>query len=122
MITEKTIQIQGKDVTLRYCAAAETGFEQLRPGKTCQVFNDVEGEKATTEDYIALALAAIIAAYARKGEEAPIDSETILYDCTPTEVSMLIKTVFELRNKWYTMPEQIKPDEQPKNEEDAPKN
>lgn len=121
MITEKTIKIQGKDVTLRYCAAAETGFEQLRPGRTCDVFvkhGDAD-VAATTEDYIALALAAIIAAYARRGEESPVSSDTILYDCTPGEVQELLLAVMELRNKWYLMPEQVK---EPSAGEDVPKN
>ena len=53
-----------------------------------QLYND-KGEKdgiappeATTEDYLTLALAAIVAAYARTGDTAPITSDDILYDFT----------------------------------------
>ncbi len=37
MTTEKTIQILGKDVRLRYCAATENGFEQLRKKSVSEI-------------------------------------------------------------------------------------
>ena len=37
MISEKTIQICGKDVQMRYCAAAETGYERLS-GQSSDIF------------------------------------------------------------------------------------
>ena len=121
MNNEKTINIQGKDVRMRYCAATETGFTSIS-GKDASVFsarqlyND-KGEKegiappeATTEDYLTLALAAIVAAYARTRDTAPVTSDDILYDFTPTEVQLLIATVVELRLEWYRVPEGIKQD------------
>ena len=128
MNTEKTITICGKEVTMRYCAAAETGYESLTPGKTSNVFSptpskDEDGNptvlppEATTSDYIHLALAAIIAAYASKGEDAPITAEEILYEATPEEVVTLITTVVQLRNEWYTVPEQAVNDKDVHDEE-----
>ena len=38
MNIEKTIQICGKDVIMRYCAGAETGYEILADGKSSEVF------------------------------------------------------------------------------------
>ena len=121
MNNEKTITIHGKDVRMRYCAATETGFTSIS-GKDASVFsarqlyND-KGDKdgiappeATTEDYLTLALAAIVAAYARTGDTAPITSDDILYDFTPAEVQLLIATVVELRLEWYRVPEGIKHD------------
>lgn len=121
MTNEKTITIHGMDVRMRYCAAAETGYTSIS-GKDASVFsarqlyND-KGEKdgiappeATTEDYITLALAAIVAAYARTGEKEPITSHDILYDFTPADVQLLIDTVVELRLEWYRVPEGIKQD------------
>lgn len=121
MNNEKTITIQGKDVRMRYCAATETGFTSIS-GKDASVFsarqlyND-KGEKdgidppeATTEDYLTLALAAIVAAYARTGDTAPVTSDDILYDFTPAEIQLLIATVVELRLEWYRVPEGIKQD------------
>ena len=85
MISEKTIQICGKDVQMRYCAAAETGYERLS-GQSSDIFvpeveRDNEGnitnvkQRAKADDYIKLALAAIIAAYARNNEESPVTAE-----------------------------------------------
>ena len=124
MIAEKTITICGKEVRMRYCAAAETGYESLS-GKSIAVFsptfgkddegNDIitEPAKATTQDYLTLAVAAIVAAYARGNEEPPVTSEDILYDASPTDVAELLTTVVMLRVEWYKVPEVVKPDMQP---------
>ena len=127
MISEKTIQICGKDVQMRYCAAAETGYEQLS-GQSSEIFvpeveRDDEGnitnvkQRAKADDYIKLAIAAIVAAYARQNEESPITADDIMYDATPQEVTTLITTVIELRAKWYEIPSVVKQDE-PADEED----
>lgn len=135
MISEKTIQICGKDVQMRYCAAAETGYERLS-GQSSDIFvpeveRDDEGnitnvkQRAKADDYIKLALAAIIAAYARNNEESPVTAEEILYDAAPDEVTNLVTSVIELRAKWYNIPSVVKQDEQPTDEEDdddKPKN
>lgn len=109
---------------MRYCAAAETGYESLS-GKSIAVFsptfgkddegNDIitEPAKATTQDYLQLAVAAIVAAYGRTKEKAPITSNDILYDAEPTEVEELLTTVVMLRMEWYKVPEVVKPDIQP---------
>ena len=127
MISEKTIQICGKDVQMRYCAAAETGYERLS-GQSSDIFvpeveRDDEGnitnvkQRAKADDYIKLALAAIIAAYARNNEESPVTAEEILYDAAPDEVTNLVTSVIELRAKWYEIPWVVKQDE-PADEED----
>lgn len=114
-MAERIITIQEKEVAMRYCAATETGFEQIR-GNTVDVFiprqenGEVIPPTATTQDYVALAYAAIIAAYARKGTDAPVDFDTILYECNPTEIMLLMRTVMELRNEWYQLPSAIKPE------------
>ena len=134
MISEKTIQICGKDVQMRYCAAAETGYERLS-GQSSDIFvpeveRDDEGnitsvkQRAKADDYIKLAIAAIIAAYARQNEESPITADDIMYDATPQEVTTLITTVIELRAKWYEIPSVVKQDEpaDEEDEDDKPKN
>ena len=114
MTTEKSIQICGKTVLMRYCAATETGYEKIS-GKSSAIFvpeieKDEEGNikevkrNATTEDFIILAVAAIIAAYQRKHETAPVTADDIIYEANPEEVAELIKTVIELRNEWYNIP------------------
>ena len=109
---------------MRYCAAAEMGYEILT-GKKMEVFSPVFGKdidgndtikepaKATTQDYLYLAVAAIVAAYDRNKEQAPITGEDILYDATPQEVAELLTTVVLLRMEWYTVPDVVKPDMKP---------
>lgn len=116
----KTITICGKDVELLYCAATETGYESIS-GQSCEIFipeisKDKKGKeqirmRATTRDYIQLAVAAVIAAYTRKGEDAPVTADDILYNATSQEVTKLITTVIELRNAWYQVPSVIKPED-----------
>lgn len=114
---EKTITICGKEVTMRYCAAAETGYEQLS-GKSSEVFipKAIEGEDgkttygkpdATMEDYIWLALSAIIASYTCKHQEPPVTTEEIMYDAAPADITAMVTAVAELRNDWYFTPEVI---------------
>lgn len=94
----KTITICGKEVKLRYCAATETGFEQLAGKSIGGIdFN-------SQEDLLRLSVAAIIAAYQRDGQEAPIESKDILFDAKPAEIIELFKAVFELRAAWYNVP------------------
>ena len=104
---------------MRYCAAAETGYEAIT-GKLSTVFSPIVEEYgedgkptklkppvATTDDYLKLAIAAIVAAYARKDQEAPITAEEILYDATPKEITELMTVVITLRNQWYTIPDVV---------------
>lgn len=118
MTTEKTIQILGKDVRLRYCAATENGFEQLRKKSVYEI------DFKSNEDLTALALSAIVAAYARKDEEPPITSEDLLYEAKPTELVELIKTVIELRASWYEIPAVVTPEPQQAEDDEGkqPKN
>ena len=109
MISEKTIKICGHDVQMRYCAATETGYERIS-GQSSDIFvpdveKDEEGniiqvtQKAKADDYIKLAIAAIIAAYARQDQDPPITADDIIYDAEPDEVQQLITSVMELRAK-----------------------
>ena len=73
-------------------------------------------------------MAAIVAAYARRNEEPPITVDDILYDATPQEVTELIKTVIDLRAKWYEIAQVVKDEAQREsdaedtNEDEKPKN
>jgi hypothetical protein len=126
MNPERTIQLTRKgkngapelvDVKLRYCAATETGFEAMS-GKSMEVFNPkiVKDDKgtnqvinpiATDEDYIKLAMSAIIAAYARNEEEPPVQSEDIIYECTRQQVMDMVMAVSEMRIQWLNIPKLI---------------
>jgi hypothetical protein len=122
MIQEKEITLCGHQVRMRYCAAAETGYESLS-GNKIDVFLptpikwDDEGnptdyipQAAKENDYLTLCIAAIVAAYARENQEPPITGEDILYDATSKEVAELITTVAMLRAEWYNVPAVIEPD------------
>ena len=125
MNIEKTIKICDKDVIMRYCAGTETGYEILADGKSSEVFAPTVAEKdengkptkynppkATADDYIKLASAAIIAAYEYRSEEnhvvePPVSPKDILFSASPAEVTEMIKTVIELRAAWYAVPKTV---------------
>jgi hypothetical protein len=116
-MNETTITILGRDVRVRYCAATETSFEEMT-GKSIDVFiptveNDEvkEPAKANRYDYLMLAIGGIIAAYLREQKDAPITTDEILYDASPTEVMNLITTILNLRNEWYKVAD-IVPEEE----------
>ena len=104
MNTEKNITICGKDVKIRYCAATETGFERLAEKSISEI------DFSKQEDLIRLAMSAVIAAYERDGQEAPITSKDILFDAKPDELIELFKSVLELRVNWYNVPIVVKPE------------
>ena len=121
MLSETTITICGQTVKMRYCAAAETGFEKLT-GKRIDVFSPTpiefgedgkptrfEKPSATIQDYLMLGCASIVAAYTRDGTTAPVGSADILYDAQPKEITDLCVAVINLRSKWYKVPEVIEP-------------
>ena len=119
-MTSKTITICGKKIEVFYCSATENGYERMS-GKLINVFlptfkKDEHGEavidklpEATTEDYLYLAMAGIMAADTyHEREESTITSKEILYDATPTERKLIIDTIVELRSEWYEVPKIIK--------------
>ena len=135
MTPEKTIKLNGQEVSMIYCAATENGYEKASE-QSISVFvptlgkNDKgetiieEPAKATIGDFLTLAFAGIVAAYARKQQQAPVTAEYILYDATPEERNDLIIGITELRTAWYEVPAVVKTDEQPANvdAEEQPKN
>ena len=134
MIAEKTISICGKDVKMRYCLASETGYE-LISDKDINTFlptptdkHDKDGKvifspaKATTDDFIRLSYACIVAAYECEDKQPPISVTDIMYNATPQEVTNMIASCVELRIKWYKMPEVVRPEEEVHDEEEQGKN
>ena len=119
MNNEKTITICGKEVKMLYCAATETGFEQIASKSIGDIDFNVQ------EDFLRLSVAAILSAYTRSGEDAPIKTEDILYEAKPAEIIEMFKAVFEIRAAWYDIPlvleESIKA-EQASTSNESPKN
>lgn len=101
-MTEQTINVLGKDVRMRYCAATETGFEQI----TGKSINDLRFD--SLNDLLSLAMAGIVAAYSRDKEDMPIDSNDLLYDAKPNDIVTIIKAVIDLRAEWYGLPAVVK--------------
>ena len=114
MNPERTITITHKnadgkleptEVRMLYCAASETGFQDLT-GKNISVFMPKfefeNGEAVMKEppaaediDYIKLALSCIMAAYLRDNEEVPVTSEDILYNASRDEEWMFVPPTIE---------------------------
>jgi len=118
------INLCGKKVKIMYCAATETGYETVA-GKSSQVFlptvleRDENGNvtkseppAAVLDDYIKLALAGIIAAYASEDKESPVTGKDILYKATSEEITNLVSTIVRLRVAWYNVPDVVAPDKQ----------
>ena len=124
MIPEKTITICGKEVSMIYCAATENGYEDLS-NKSIGVFvpefgKDEEGNDIITKqaeahigDFVMLAIAGIIAYYAKNKQDVPVKTEEIIYESRPAERNELVKTIVELRSEWYKVPSVVKPDMKP---------
>ena len=124
MIPEKTINICGKEVSMIYCAATENGYEDLS-NKSIGVFvpkfgKDDEGNdiivkpaEAHIGDFVYLAIAGIIAHYAKHKEDVPVSTEEIIYESSPVERNEMIAAIVELRNEWYKIPSVVKPDMKP---------
>lgn len=126
MNPERTITITHKNadgkleptkVRMLYCAASETGFQDIT-GKNISVFMPKiefeNGEAVMKEppaaediDYIKLALACIAAAYMRYNEQPPITSEDILYNASRDEVIEMVKAVAQMQQEWMFVPPTI---------------
>ena len=118
------INLCGKKVKIMYCAATETGYETVA-GKSSQVFLSTVLERdengnvtkseppaAVLDDYIKLALAGIVAAYASEDKESPVTGKDILYKATSEEITNLVSTIVRLRVAWYNVPDVVAPDKQ----------
>ena len=133
MIPEKTITICGKEVKMIYCAATENGYEDLS-NKSISVFvpefgkddegNDIIVKQAEAHigDFVMLAIAGIIAYYAKNNQGVPVKTEEIIYESRPAERNELITSIVELRNEWYKVPSVVKPDMKPDNQGEKSKN
>ncbi len=112
-MTEKIVNICGKDVKIRYCAASETLYEKLAQKSISEL------QTTSQEDIIRLAICCVIAAYEREEQEVPIEAKDLLYEAKSSELINLYKAVFELRTQWYEVPAVVQSElEEGKKEED----
>jgi hypothetical protein len=118
-MTQKEITLNGQQVSMIYCAATENGFETIS-NRSIGVFVPTTGKneegktviikpaEATMGDFVTLAMAAIVTAYGRNGQQPPVTSDYILYDATPKERNDLISAIVQIRDEWYTVPDVVR--------------
>ena len=110
MIHEE-ITLAGKPVTLGYCYATEIAYKDLSGEDIADIINEtiacVNAQPPRMPDVkrsIYLVLAAIMAYYESKGEDAPIKDTDLMNDTTPLELGTAMGTVINLWTKFYNIP------------------
>ena len=110
MIHEE-ITIAGKPVTLGYCYATEVAYKELSGEDIADIIQEtiaaVNAQPARMPDAkrsIYLVLAAVMAYYQSKGEDAPIKDTDLMNDCTPLELGTALGTIITLWSKFYHIP------------------
>lgn len=116
---QQEITIAGKQVTLAYCFATEIAYKDLSGEDISTIIQDtaacINAQPARMPDTkrsIFLVLAAMMAYYQAKGEDAPIKDIDLLNDTTPLELGTAIGTVINLWAKFYNIPKG-EPEEKP---------
>lgn len=110
MIHEE-ITLAGKPVTLGYCYATEIAYNDLSGEDIANIIQDtiacVNTKPARMPDAkrsIYLVLAAVMAYYQSKGEDAPIKDTDLMNDTTPAELGIALGTIINLWAKFYNIP------------------
>ena len=110
MITEK-ITIAGKQVYLGYCYATEIAYKDLSGEditailqETATAVNAQPPRMPDVKRSIYLVLAAIMAYYQSKDEDAPIKDTDLMNDTTPLELGTALGTIINLWAKFYNIP------------------
>lgn len=110
MIHEE-ITIAGKPVTLGYCYATEIAYKDLSGEdiadiiqETIAAINVKPARMPDTKRSIYLVLAAVMAYYQSKDEDAPIKDTDLMNDATPLELGIALGTIITLWTKFYNIP------------------
>lgn len=110
MIQEE-ITIAGKPVILGYCYATEIAYKDLSGEDIASIIQEtaacVNAQPPRMPDAkrsIYLVLAAIMAYYQSKGEDAPIKDTDLMNDATPLELGTALGTVINLWAQFYNIP------------------
>lgn len=105
----KTIEINGKQVTLGYCYATEIAFQTLAE-ENIQTFLQAAVEAVDRQQMpdirksIFLILAAISSYYESRGEQLPIEDKDLMYNTDPQTFSLALGTVISLWAEFYKVP------------------
>lgn len=118
MIHEE-ITLAGKPVTLGYCYATEIAYKDLSGEDIAAIiqetFASVNAKPVRMPDTkrsIYLVLAAVMAYYQSKDEDAPIKGTDLMNDTTPLELGTALGTIINLWAKFYNIPKG-EPEEKP---------
>ena len=110
MIHEE-ITLAGKPVTLGYCYATEIAYKDLSGEditaiiqETIAAVNAQPARMPDTKRSIYLVLAAVMAYYQSKDEDAPIKATDLMNDTTPLELGTALGTIINIWAKFYNIP------------------
>ena len=127
MIHEE-ITIAGKPVTLGYCYATEIAYKDLSGEdiadiirETFAAINAQPQRMPDTKRSIYLVLAAVMAYYQSKDEEAPIKDTVLMNETTPMELGIALGTIITLWAKFYNIPKG-EPEDKPQKRKGKAKN
>ena len=105
------IKIAGKNVNIAYCYATEIAYKDLSGEdiaaiiqETIACVNAKPARMPDTKRSIYLVLAAVMAYYQSKDEEAPIKDTDLMNDTTPLELGTALGAIITLRAQFYSIP------------------
>ena len=105
------IKIAGKKVNIAYCYATEIAYKDLSGEdiaaiiqETIACVNAKPARMPDTKRSIYLVLAAVMAYYQSKDEEAPIKDTDLMNDTTPLELGTALGAIITLRAQFYSIP------------------
>jgi hypothetical protein len=127
MIHEE-VTLAGKPVALGYCYATEIAYKKFTDEnisgiiqETIEAVNAQPPRIPDTERSIYLVLAAIMAYYDSKDEDAPIKDTGLMRETSPLELGMALGTIITMWSQFYSIPKG-EPEEKPSKGKDRKKN
>ena len=110
-MTHEEITLAGKPVILGYCYATEIAYKDLSGEDVTAILqeavNSINAQPPHMPDAkrsIYLVLAAVMAYYQSKDEDAPIKDTDLMNDTTPLELGIALGTIINLWAKFYNLP------------------
>ena len=106
---EGTIELNGKEVHLKYCYATEISFKVLAEEEIHDFLREATAKVQAKQmpdirKAIFLIIAAMQAYYESKGETAPITDRELMYDCGAEEIGTAFGTCIKLYMEFYHLP------------------
>lgn len=112
---KETVTIAGKKVTLAYCFATEIAYKDYTGENIADYMKEAIAKTTATPPQMPdvkktmyIILAAIMAYYASKDQDAPVKDGEIMTEATPQELGAALGTVLSLYAQFYAVPEEVK--------------